>query len=49
MVSSVEVKDLLEANGAIFEAPVSSALLTVAQIIQYSWRRGVYLLQSIMN
>ena len=37
-VPSVEVKDLLEADGAIFEAPVSSALLTVAQVVQDSWR-----------
>ena len=37
-VFSVEAKDLLEADGAIFEAPVSCALLTVAQVDQDSWR-----------
>ena len=35
-VLSVEGKDLLEADGAIFEAPVSSALLTVAHVEQMS-------------
>ena len=37
---SVEVKDLLEADGAIFEAPVSSALLTVAHVVQDSCRNN---------
>ena len=37
---SVEDKDLLEADGAIFEAPVSSALLTVAQVVQDSCRNN---------
>jgi len=35
----VEVKDFLEADCAIFEAPVSSALLTMAQVDQDSWRK----------
>ena len=39
-VLSVEVKDLLEADDAIFEAPVSSALFTVAQVVQDSWRNN---------
>ena len=37
---SVEGKDLLEADGAIFEAPVSSALLTVAHVVQGSCRNN---------
>ena len=36
MMTSVEVKDLLEADGAIFETPISSALLTMAQVVQDS-------------
>ena len=32
----VDVKDLLEADGTVFETPVSSTLLTVAEILQYS-------------
>ena len=39
-VFSVEGKDLLEADGAIFEAPVSSALLTVAKVHQDSCRNN---------
>ena len=39
MVYSVEVKDLLEADGAIFKAPVSSTLLTMAQVVQDSWNK----------
>jgi len=35
-VYSVEVKDLLEADGDIFEAPVSSSLLAMAQVPQDS-------------
>ena len=37
---TVEVKNLLEADGAMFEAPVSSALLTVAHVVQDSWRNN---------
>ena len=45
---SVEVKDLLEADGAIFEAPVSSALLTVAQVHQFSWmNNGIVLYMTL--
>ena len=36
----VEVKDLFEADSAIFEAPVSSALFTVAQVDQDSCRNN---------
>ena len=32
----VDVEDLLEADGAIFETPVPGTLLTVAEILQYS-------------
>ena len=31
-VFSVEAEDVLEADGAIFEAPVASALLTVSNV-----------------
>ena len=37
---TVEVKNLLETDGAMFEAPVSSALLTVAHVVQDSWRNN---------
>ena len=33
---SVKIKDLLEADGAIFEAPVSSVFVAVAQVVQDS-------------
>ena len=39
-VLSVEGKDLVEADGTIFEAPVSSALLTVAHVVQGSCRNN---------
>ena len=32
----VDVEDLLEADGAIFETPVPSSLLTIAKISQQS-------------
>ena len=35
-VFSVEAEDVLEADGAIFEAPVASALLTVSHVIYFS-------------
>ena len=35
-VFSVEAEDVLEADGAIFEAPIASALLTVSNVAYYS-------------
>ena len=39
MVSSVQVKDLVETDSAIFKAPVSSVFFTVALVHEVSWKK----------
>ena len=49
-MSSVDVEDLLEADGSIFETPVPCFFLTVAQVVNPSckWRCIVMIYASIV-
>ena len=48
-VFSVKAEDVLEADGAIFEAPVASALLTVSHVFYYSCKKQYQCLDDCAN
>ena len=48
-VLSVEAEDVLEADGAIFETPVATALLTVSHVIYCSYRKQYQCLDDNAN